>query len=83
MSLQQSIWTLAERGWSNRRIARELGVDRYTVSRWRRKSSSSAAKVTPGSTGGADEPNAAKVTAGSNAPRDRGGGNATKGRKSI
>jgi hypothetical protein len=49
MSLQQSIWTLADRGWSNRRIARELGVDRDTVSRWRRRSPSNAANVTAGS----------------------------------
>lgn len=30
---QQSIRTLAERGWSRRRIARELGIHRETVSR--------------------------------------------------
>lgn len=33
VSLQQSILILAERGWSNRRIARELRVDRATVAR--------------------------------------------------
>lgn len=65
MSLQQSIWTLADRGWSNRRIARELGVDRDTVSRWRRRSPPNAAKVTLGSADGSPGPNAAKVTAGS------------------
>ncbi len=65
MSLQQSIWTLADRGWSNRRIARELGVDRDTVSRWRRKSPSNAAIVTPGSPEVPPGPNAAISTAGS------------------
>ena len=33
VSLQQSIISLAERGWSKRRIARELQVDRATVTR--------------------------------------------------
>ena len=33
VSLQQSIIALAERGWPKRRIARELGVDRATVTR--------------------------------------------------
>lgn len=32
--LQQTIITLAERGWSQRRIARELNVDRETVKRY-------------------------------------------------
>jgi transposase-like protein len=35
MDLQQSIVTLSERGWSQRRIARELGVNRETVARYR------------------------------------------------
>ena len=34
MHLQQTIITLAERGWSQRRIARELNVDRETVKRY-------------------------------------------------
>ena len=34
VSLQQSILTLAARGWSARRIARELDVHRETVGRW-------------------------------------------------
>ncbi len=33
VNLQQSIIVLAERGWSKRRIARELKVDRRTVDR--------------------------------------------------
>ena len=34
MELQQSIRTLHDQGWSQRRIARELGVHRLTVSRY-------------------------------------------------
>ena len=33
VSLQQSIIALSERGWPKRRIARELQVDRATVTR--------------------------------------------------
>jgi DNA-binding NarL/FixJ family response regulator len=35
MELQQSILALSERGWSQRRIARELGINRETVARYR------------------------------------------------
>src|SRR5882672_5443654 len=34
VSLQQSITTLAAKGWSARKIARELGVHRETVGRY-------------------------------------------------
>jgi predicted DNA-binding protein (UPF0251 family) len=30
----QAIWALAQQGWSQRRIARELGIDRETVARY-------------------------------------------------
>ena len=33
MALIESIFTLHERGWSARRIARELGIHRETVAR--------------------------------------------------
>jgi transposase len=36
MELQQTISTLSGRGWSQRRIARELDIDRETVARYRR-----------------------------------------------
>ena len=36
MDIQQTISTLSRRGWSQRRIARELGIDRETVARYRR-----------------------------------------------
>lgn len=34
MAVEQSIMVLDERGWSYRRIARELGIHRETVSRY-------------------------------------------------
>jgi len=34
MAIVNAIWTLKQRGWSNRRIARELGIDRETVARY-------------------------------------------------
>jgi transposase len=36
VSLQTTIHSLAERGWSQRRIARELGINRETVGRYLR-----------------------------------------------
>jgi transposase len=47
VSLQTTIYSLAERGWSQRRIASELGINRETVSRYLRlvKASDSAAGV--------------------------------------
>ena len=36
MSLQHSIATLASKGWSPRKIARELGIHRETVGRYLR-----------------------------------------------
>jgi transposase len=34
MAMVNAVWTLKQRGWSNRRIARELGIDRETVARY-------------------------------------------------
>ena len=34
VSLQTTIYSLADRGWSQRRIARELGISRETVGRY-------------------------------------------------
>ena len=63
VSLQHSILTLAAQGWSNRRIARELGIHRETVSRHLRMADSKPAKVPPGLDGEL-EPKPAKVPAG-------------------
>lgn len=46
VSEQEAIRSLAERGWSRRRIARELGLNRRTVSRYWAKCTR---EVTPGS----------------------------------
>jgi IS30 family transposase len=43
VSLQHSIATLAAKGWSSRKIARELNVDRETVRRYRPTESSKPA----------------------------------------
>ena len=51
LSLQHSIVTLSQRGWSARRIARELGVNRETVGKHLR---AKPAMVTAGSPG--DDP---------------------------
>src|SRR5688572_13975968 len=37
MDLRQSIITLSGNGWSQRKIARELGINRETVARYRRE----------------------------------------------
>jgi predicted transcriptional regulator len=38
VSLQTTIYSLAQRGWSQRRIAKELGINRETVGRYLRLS---------------------------------------------
>jgi len=62
MAKVHSILTLHRRGWSNRRIARELGVHRKTVSRYVRALKSGQAKVTtnppPGSAPSSGPPSA-------------------------
>src|SRR4029077_15278676 len=54
VSLQTTIYSLAERGWSQRRIASELGINRETVGRYWRLAKPAI------STGGAAEGAAAK-----------------------
>lgn len=66
VSLQQTIITLAQRGWSQRRIARELAVDRQTVKRY-----APPAKPATHPTAGSEEPKpatSAHPTAGSDSP---------------
>ena len=64
VSLQTTIYGLSDRGWSRRRIARELGIDRETVGRYLR-----LAKPAISTTGleGAGEAKPAIPTAGSEA----------------
>jgi transposase len=52
VSLQHSILTLAAHGWSHRRIARELDLNRETVGRYLRLARSKPAISTPGSEAG-------------------------------
>ena len=55
VSLQTTIHSLAERGWSQRRIARELGINRETVGRYLRLADSPKPAIsTPGSEGGTE-----------------------------
>jgi transposase len=49
VSLQTTIYSLADRGWSQRRIARELGINRETVGRYLRLAENAKpAILTPG-----------------------------------
>lgn len=68
VSLQHSIATLAAKGWSSRKIARELDLDRETVRRYRPAPDSKPAIPPTGSTAGSD-PKPASVPAGSKAGR--------------
>ena len=49
VNLQHSILTLAGNGWSNRRIARELGINRETVGKYLMLARAKPAISTPGS----------------------------------
>jgi hypothetical protein len=49
VNLQHSILTLAGNGWSNRRIARELGINRETVGKYLLLARPEPAISTPGS----------------------------------
>ena len=68
VNLQHSILTLAGNGWSNRRIARELGINRETVGKYLLLARPKPAISTPGSE---PDPNSkpAISTAGSTAGR--------------
>ena len=77
VSFQQSIITLHARGWSARRIARELGLHRETVGRELKRSK--PAKVTTGSATEA-EAKPANVATGSVAEMES---KPAKGRKKV
>ncbi len=69
VSLQHSIVTLAASGWSRRRIARELGINRETVGKYLRLEESNPAISTLGSQP-ATHPDPAISTSGSEAVAD-------------
>ena len=56
MAMVNAIMTLKQRGWSMRRIARELGVDRETVKRYVLSSSNPASNAPLGTGTGSDPP---------------------------
>src|ERR1700720_1113146 len=60
VSLQTTIYSLADRGWSQRRIASELGINRETVRRYLRLAN--PAISTAGSEEGADRKPAILIT---------------------
>src|SRR5271170_5598416 len=68
VNLQHSILTLAGNGWSNRRIARELGINRETVGKYLLMARPKPAIPTPGSEASPDSKPAIS-TAGSVAGR--------------
>ena len=72
MALIETIITLRRRGWSRRRIARELGVDRETVTRHLREAAeaSNATIAPPGSEPVEAESNATIAPLGSPGPED-------------
>src|SRR5438309_9619272 len=47
MALVESIFTLHQRGWSQRRIARELGLNRETVARHLRQAAAPKPAIAP------------------------------------
>jgi hypothetical protein len=68
VSLQHSITTLAAKGWSARKIARELGVHRETVGRYLRPVAlESKPAIVPTGSAGPSDPNPAIPPAGSEA----------------
>jgi transposase len=72
MALIEAMLSLHGRGWSRRRIARELGVDRDTVSRHLQRSNAASAPL--GADHSAGGPNAASAPLGADHPA--GGSNA-------
>ena len=67
MAVSETIRTLYRRGWSQRRIADELGINRETVARHLRQADPppKPANAPPGSEGDHSEPKPAKAPAGS------------------
>ena len=79
MAMIHSIMTLHQRGWSQRRIARELGIDRETVARHlsSANAASDPANPPPGSeAGGMGVEGSKPATAAANPPPGSEGSNA-------
>ena len=79
MAMIHSIMTLHQRGWSQRRIARELDIDRETVARHllSAKAASDGSNPPPGSkAGGAGVEDSKPATAAANPPPGSEGSNA-------
>jgi transposase len=72
MATTTSLIELYERGWSQRRIARELGLNRETVTRYIRMHAAQGAKpaIPPAGSNGADGPKPAIPPAGTDGPAD-------------
>jgi len=67
MDIQKTISTLSRGGWSQRRIARELGIDRETVARYRRlgrQAEESKPAIAPAGSAPSEGPNPAISPAG-------------------
>jgi predicted transcriptional regulator len=63
VSLQTTIYSLADRGWSQRRIARELGIDRETVGRYLRLAGKAKPAISTTGSAGDSESKPAILTA--------------------
>src|SRR5580692_10288448 len=72
MAISETIRTLHRRGWSQRRIADELGINRETVARHLRLAESppKPANAPPGSEADQDTPKPAKTPSGAEAVQD-------------
>src|SRR6185369_10296533 len=71
MDIQTTISTLSGGGWSQRRIAHELGIDRETVARYRRlarQAETPKPAIPPAGSEPVEGPNPAIVPPGSEAP---------------
>ncbi|MFB0554114.1 MAG: helix-turn-helix domain-containing protein, partial [Phycisphaerae bacterium] len=55
MAMVNAILTLKQRGWSHRRIARELGIDRETVARYVHLREADSKPATNAPTGSVDQ----------------------------
>jgi hypothetical protein len=63
VSLQTTIYSLADRGWSQRRIAGELGIDRETVGRYLRLAGKAKPAISTTGSAGDSESKPAILTA--------------------